>query len=235
MSVEKGLPFSALKFFVFADRLFIFQYISMMNENSEKGIARTIDEGKNFIHLVKNYSKMVAVEKGSSILSTVILIIVVISIATIAVFCLCMACYHWLKSKNNDPVLSFSIIAIGLLFLCTLIILLKKTLIESPVIKMLNKKLSDKDNFENIVAVKTQKDVLRQKSSLMVDIKKSGKDLKSSAKDTFSPKRETAGGSKLDFNKLVLYAVFAYKGIVWTNKIRRFLGKGKSKGGKKRR
>lgn len=100
---------------------------------------------------------------------------------------------------------------------------------------MLNKKLSDKDNFENIVAVKTQKDVLRQKSSLMVDIKKSGKDLKSSAKDTFSPKRETAGGSKLDFNKLALYAVFAYKGIVWTNKIRRFLGKGKSKGGKKRR
>lgn len=207
----------------------------MMNESTEKDIARTIDEGKNLMQLVKNYSKMVVVEKGSSVISALILIIVVISLATIAVFCLCMACYHWLKSKNNDPVLSFSIIAMGLLFLCTLIILLKKTLIESPVVRILNKKLSDKDNYGNIDAVKSQKDVLREKSSLMVDIQKSGKELKSSAKDSFSPKRDTASGSRLDFNKLALYAVFAYKGIVWTNKIRRFLGKGKSKSRKKRR
>lgn len=206
----------------------------MINDSPDKEIAKTIADGKNFLQLVKNYSKMEVVDKGSSILSTVILIIVVIALATISIFCLCMACYHWLHSKTNDPVLSFSIIALVLLFICTLIILLKKSLIESPIIKMLNSKLSDKEDIEALDTVKSRKDVQREKSSLIVDIKKSGSELKTSAKESFSPHRSSPNGSKLDFNKLASYAVFVYKGIVWTNKIRRYFVKDKPKRRKRR-
>ncbi len=205
-----------------------------MDETIEKEIAKTIDDGKDFVKLVKNYSKMEIVDKGSSILSTLILIIIIIAIGTIAVFCLCMAVYHWLKSKNNDPILSYSIIALALLFICTLTVLLKKHLIESPLIRMMNKSMSGKDEL-NMPDVKTRNDLVRQKSSLLVNIKKSGRELKTSAKDSFSPKRKTANGTKFDFNKLATYAVFLYKGIVWTNKVRRFFGGSKVKKTKKRR
>ncbi len=200
-----------------------------MEDNTKNDIAKTIEEGKNLVQLVKNYSKMEIVDKGSSILSTVILIIIIIAIGTIAIFCLCMAFYHWLKSKTNDPILSFSIIAIFLLFLCTLIILFKKTLIESPIIKMINKALSGSEDLGNIPMVKTKNDVVRQKSSLILDIKKSGTQLKDEAKESFSLKHKTSNGSKFDFNKLATYAIFLYKGIVWTNKVRRFIGGNKGK------
>ena len=206
-----------------------------MDENTEKDIAKTIDEGKRLIKLVKNYSKMEVIDKGASIISALILIIVVIALATIAVFCLSMALYHWLMSKTNDSILSFSIIALALLFICTLIILLKKSLIESPIIKLLNKIFSSKEDTESQNLVKSKKDIIWQKSSLIGDIKKSGEELKENAKVSLSPKRKTPNGSKFDYNKLATYAIFAYKGIVWTNKIRRFLGKGKGKKSSKRR
>ena len=43
-----------------------------------------------------------------------------------------------LLSKTNDPVLSYAIIALSLLFICALIVLLKKVLIENPVIKFIS-------------------------------------------------------------------------------------------------
>jgi hypothetical protein len=204
-----------------------------MDEYTEKEIKQTIEEGKRFVNLVNQYSKMELVDKGSSLLSMIFLIIIVVSLATISIFCLCMALYHWLQSKTNDPVLSYSIIALALLFLCTLIILLKKSFIEAPVIKMLNRCLSGKESQDSSGSLKSKKDVINRKSGLIDDIKNSGDELKQNLKDSFSPKRNTPTGKKLDFNKLALYAVFAYKGIVWTNKIRRFLGKRKKT--KKRR
>ena len=92
---------------------------------------------------------------------------------------------------------------------------------------MLNKSLSGKESENDVNPVKSKKDVIRKKSGLIEDMKNTGEELKQNLKDSFSPKRKTPDGKKLDFNKLALYAVFAYKGIVWTNKIRRFLGKSK--------
>ena len=198
-----------------------------MDEIAEKEIKKSIEEGKKLVNLVNNYSKMELVDKGSSLLSTIFLVIIVISLATISIFCLCMALYHWLRSKTDDPVLSYSIIALALLFLCTLIILLKRTFIETPVIKMLNRTLSGKVYESDVNPVKSKKDLIRKKSGLIEDMKYSSEELKQNLKDSFSPKRNTPDGKKLDFNKLAMYAVFAYKGIVWTNKIRRFIGKNK--------
>ena len=109
-----------------------------MADYQNEDIAKTIDDSKKVFQLVKDYSKMELLDKGSSILTGVILIIVVISLSAIAVFCLCMALYHCLLSKTNDPVLSYAIIALSLLFICALIVLLKKVLIENPVIKFIS-------------------------------------------------------------------------------------------------
>lgn len=198
-----------------------------MEEYAEKEIKKTIEEGKRLVNLVNNYSKMELVDKGSSLLSTLFLTIIVISLATISVFCLCMALYHWLKSKTDDPVLSYSIIALSLLFLCTIIILLKKAFIETPVIKMLNRCLSGKTYDGNNNIVKSKKDVIRKKSGLLEEIKNSGEELKLNLKDSLSPKRNTPDGRKVDFNKLAMYAIFAYKGIVWSKKLRQFFVKDK--------
>ena len=198
-----------------------------MEEYAEKEIKKTIEEGKRLVNLVNNYSKMELVDKGSSLLSTLFLTIIVISLATISVFCLCMALYHWLKSKTDDPVLSDSMIALSLLFLCTIIILLKKAFIETPVIKMLNRCLSGKAYDGNNNIVKSKKDVIRKKSGLLEEIKNSGEELKLNLKDSLSPKRNTPDGRKVDFNKLAMYAIFAYKGIVWSKKLRQFFVKDK--------
>lgn len=200
-----------------------------MDNNIDRNISDTVDEGKKLLQLVKSYSKMEILDKGSSVLSSVILIIIVLALATIAVFCLCMALYHWLLSKTDDPILSYSIISLTILFLCLVILILKNSIIKSPITRMLHKKLIDSEDFAFIDNVSTSKDIVRIKNNLVSDIKKSSADLKDHAKESFSPKRKTQDGSKWDFNKIVTYTLFAYKGLVWTNKFRRFLGKGKKK------
>lgn len=104
----------------------------------KEDISKTVDEGKRWANLLKDYSKMEIIDKGSSIISTLILIIVLIALLTIAIFCLCMALYHCLLTKTADPVLSYSIIALSLIFVCSLILLLRKKIIENPLIRYLS-------------------------------------------------------------------------------------------------
>ena len=51
-----------------------------MADYQNEDIAKTIDDSKKVVQLVKDYSKMELLDKGSSILTGVILIIVVISL-----------------------------------------------------------------------------------------------------------------------------------------------------------
>ncbi len=108
-----------------------------MTNHQIQEISDTIDESKKFVNLVKNYSKIEIVDKGSSIISIIITIIVVIAIMTIILFCICMAIYHTLLIKTEDPVFSYLMIGGGLLLFCLIIILLRKHLILNPVIKLL--------------------------------------------------------------------------------------------------
>ena len=114
----------------------------------DNDIQNTIDEGKRLVTLIKDYSKLEIIDKGSSLLSTLIIIVIIIAIVAIALFCFCMALYHFLLAKTNDPVLSYSIIGFALLFLCSLVILLRKPLIENPLIKFLDSILF-KSNHRN--------------------------------------------------------------------------------------
>ena len=109
-----------------------------MSSHDNIDIQNTIDEGKRLTNLIKDYTKLELIDKGSSLLSTLIIIIVIIAIVAIAIFCFCMALYHFLLAKTGDPCLSYSIIGIALLFLCSIIILLRKPLIENPLIKYLS-------------------------------------------------------------------------------------------------
>ena len=92
---------------------------------------------------------------------------------------------------------------------------------------MLNRCLSGKAYDGNNNIVKSKKDVIRKKSGLLEEIKNSGEELKLNLKDSLSPKRNTPDGRKVDFNKLAMYAIFAYKGIVWSKKLRQFFVKDK--------
>ena len=115
-----------------------------MAEYDNEEIVKTIDEGKKFIHLVEDYSKLELIDKGSSIISMVILVITIIALSTIAIFCLCMALYHCIVAKTHDPVLSYSIITLALLLVCLIVIIARKSVIENKVIKFLSKTLFNK-------------------------------------------------------------------------------------------
>ncbi len=112
-----------------------------MAEYDNEDIKKTIEEGKRLSSLVEDYVKLELVDKGSSIISKLIIIIVIIAISTIALFCLCMALYHCLLAKTQDPILSYSIIGFFLLFICAIIILMRKSLIENPIIRFLSRTL----------------------------------------------------------------------------------------------
>ncbi len=76
--------------------------------------------------------------------------------------------------------------------------------------------------------IRSKSDLMREKKKLLNDIKQSGVSIKRNAKDSFMPMRLTPSGkSKVDVNKLLAYTVLAYKGIVFANKIRQFLTRGK--------
>ena len=78
--------------------------------------------------------------------------------------------------------------------------------------------------------IRSKSDLLREKKKLLREIKESGVSIKKNAKNNFMPTRMTSTGrTKVDINKLIAYAVLAYKGIVFTNKVRQFFSKGKSK------
>ena len=109
-----------------------------MTEEQRLNIADTIDGSKKFMNLVKNYSKIEIIDKGSSIISAVVMIIVVIAISTILLFCVCMALYHTLLIKTNDPVFSYMIMGLGLLLLCVILIMLRRHIILNPIIKLLS-------------------------------------------------------------------------------------------------
>lgn len=117
-----------------------------MAEYDNEDIVKTIDEGKKFINLVKDYSKLELIDKGSSIISMVILVITIIALSTIAIFCLCMALYHCIVAKTNDPALSYSIITLALLLVCLIIIIARKSLIDNKVIKYLSNLFFNKFN-----------------------------------------------------------------------------------------
>ena len=110
-----------------------------MTEEQRIEFAETIDKSKKFLHLVKNYSKIELLDKGSSIISAIIMIIIIISIAAIILFCGCMALYHILLLKTGDPVFSYLMIGLGLLFLVVIFLLLRKHIVLNPVIKLLSK------------------------------------------------------------------------------------------------
>ncbi len=112
-----------------------------MTEQNNNDIKQTVEESKHLSNLYKDYLKLEIIDKGSAIFSTLVLIVVIIAIATIAVFCICMAIYHSLVVKTNDPVLSYSIIALSLLFICLIIILLRKKLIDNALIRLFSKVL----------------------------------------------------------------------------------------------
>ena len=112
-----------------------------MTEQNNNDIKQTIEESKRLSSLYKDYLKLEIIDKGSSLFSTLVLIIAIIALATIAIFCICMAIYHSLVIKTNDPILSYSIIALSLLFICLIIILLRKKLIDNTLIKLFSKVL----------------------------------------------------------------------------------------------
>ena len=77
--------------------------------------------------------------------------------------------------------------------------------------------------------IRSRSDIRREKERLLKELQSSSVSLKENAKLSFLPKVQTAHGSELDYNKLVSYALLAYRGIVWTKKVTSFFRKGKKK------
>ena len=191
--------------------------------------TKVIGDGKRLVKLAKDYSRMEIIDKGSSIISSIILALVIISLATIAVFFLCMALYHSLNNKVNDPVLSYSILAIGILFLCVLVLLLKKTLISKPTIKMLNTKLFSQSELAEGNTVSSSKEVSLRKAAIIKDLSVTVSDLRDKTVTSLSPRQRTSKGVKYDFNKLVSYALITYKGVMWAKRLRSLFKKNKKR------
>lgn len=68
-----------------------------------------------------------------------------------------------------------------------------------------------------------------EKARIFNELKRSSKDLQTDVKDSFIPVRQARNGTKIDYNKVLSYAIFAYRGFVWTRKIRSFFVKNKGK------
>ena len=68
-----------------------------------------------------------------------------------------------------------------------------------------------------------------QKARVLNELKQSSKDLQTDVKDSFLPVRQTRNGTKIDYNKVLSYAIFAYRGFVWTRKIKAFFVRKKGK------
>jgi len=112
-----------------------------MAEYNNEDIEYTVVKGRELTSLLRDYIKLEVIDKGSSLLTFLLTIILVIAFATIAIFCLCMAFYHYLLQATNNPILSYSIIGLIFLVICLLILLLRKSLIENRLIKFLSNKL----------------------------------------------------------------------------------------------
>ena len=78
------------------------------------------------------------------------------------------------------------------------------------------------------IRIRSKSDLKREKQRLLRDIKESGVSIKRNARDNFMPTRlSSTGKTRVDINKLLTYAVLAYKGIIFANKMKQFLSKGK--------
>ena len=77
--------------------------------------------------------------------------------------------------------------------------------------------------------IRSRNDLRREKTKLLRQINESGGNLKTEFKESFSLKRQTPSGAKIDLNKLVSYALIVYRGFVWTRRVRTFLSGGKKK------
>ena len=70
--------------------------------------------------------------------------------------------------------------------------------------------------------IKSRKDLRWYKSNVLKEIKSSGKGLKTSLISDFSLKAKTPSGTRMNYSKLVDYALIAYKGIIWGRKVKSF-------------
>jgi len=78
--------------------------------------------------------------------------------------------------------------------------------------------------------IKSRKDLRWYKSNVLKEIKSSGKGLKTALISDFSPQIKTPTGTRINYGKIIDYALIAYKGFVWSKKLRSFF-----KSNKKRR
>ena len=81
----------------------------------------------------------------------------------------------------------------------------------------------------NEYKIKSRKDLKAYKSNVLKEIRTSGKNLKADLIIDFSPKIQTPSGSRWDYGKLVNYAVYIYKGVVWGRKFTSFFKSNKQK------
>lgn len=77
--------------------------------------------------------------------------------------------------------------------------------------------------------IRSRNDLKREKTKLLKQIRESGGNLRTDFKDSFNIKKQTPSGSKVDISKVVSFALMAYKGFVWTRKVKTFFSGGKKK------
>ena len=72
-----------------------------------------------------------------------------------------------------------------------------------------------------------------EKHRVLDELKQSSKDLNTNVKVSFMPVRHTVKGTRIDYNKIFSYALFAYRGFIWTRKISSLFSKKRGRGRKK--
>ncbi len=82
--------------------------------------------------------------------------------------------------------------------------------------------------------IRSRKDIKRQKDRILKEIKYSGNDFKTHFILSLNPKEKTATGKRLNYNKLINYAVLGYKGFMWFRRFRAFWGNNKKKSKRRR-
>lgn len=108
--------------------------------SKENGINNFKDlflEIKKYLELQKDYAQLHLIEKLTRLFSVIVLVFLLVSLAMIALFYLMFTLVYVLNAWIDSLALCFGIVTITVLGIGILIFVLRKTLIEQPIVKYL--------------------------------------------------------------------------------------------------
>lgn len=106
-------------------------------ENGINSFKDLFQEIKKYLELQKDYAQLHLIEKLTRLFSVIMLVFLLVSLAMIALFYLMFTLVYLLNSWIDSLALCFGIVTLTVLIIATLIFVLRKTLIEQPIVKYL--------------------------------------------------------------------------------------------------